>query len=310
MMFIRSMLFVWSLSHEHPTLMWLGCAVDSRWMRGWSHTAALTLGSIPSAGKSGKTWNQEHITAWLNHENIMDGRPFSQQQIAGVKCPTMPWSAQHVTRTTDKIGQQDYQRPQTIQPRILLPAAVWQTVPQSPVLHHQTQEQLHPAGHNTAELLSSQAHYCQFTCTILLHLLTALFNVNLFTSLYIYCLLILAHIAVVCLFTTVYKLLNHHSIYIYEHHLCTVLLAVSNWFLLSLYSLSTLVLFIQESQCQTLLHCNCCAYVKFCIWQIRNSVALRQRVQHQDPETKAAKLNQLSLFNKSFSHSIHSIFPF
>lgn len=30
---------------------------------------------------------------------------------------------------------------------------------QHPVLHHQAQGQLHPAGHKTIELLSSQAHY-------------------------------------------------------------------------------------------------------------------------------------------------------
>lgn len=36
--------------------------------------------------------------------------------------------------------------------------SLW-SLSQHPVLHHQAQGQLHPAGHKTIELLSSQAHY-------------------------------------------------------------------------------------------------------------------------------------------------------
>ncbi len=70
--------------------------------------------------------------------------------------------------------------------------------------------QLHPSGHKTAELLSSQAHYCcHFTpsCYYLL-VTTCLHPSYLFTS----------HLYIFILFTTVYTC-KHHSMRIYSDSL-------------------------------------------------------------------------------------------
>ena len=57
-------------------------------------------------------------------------------------------AAHHITRT-ELTSMED----------LYTAAPVWETLPQHPVSHHQTQGQFHPTGHKTTELLSYLAHH-------------------------------------------------------------------------------------------------------------------------------------------------------
>lgn len=138
---------------------------------------------------------------------------------------------QHVGRKPTESSKSQSPQQQTVPP-----AAVWQTVPQDPVLPHQARGQFHPSGHKTVEVLSSKL----ITMSLNLHQTSTLYLSSTYwyisVSLFLYYLFIPAHRRIhIYLFYCLFTSCKQSQQYICALPLYILLLAVHNCCSLRIY---------------------------------------------------------------------------